>query len=332
MTAALTPSPLIRIGELSRRVGVSEHTLRAWESRYGLLRPTRSAGGYRLYSPRDEAVVRRMTTLMTAGLSAAEAAETALAAAAEPSPFEPTGELDATGALTPAATGATTTTGIGGTIGTSATPGEDAGQGPLAARVRQLATALDRFDEQSAHAVLDRLFSELAVTTVLRDVVLPYLHDLGERWARGEASVPQEHFASNLIRGRIAALATGWGTGSGPLALVACPPAEPHDLPLMIFGVALHRMGWRVLYLGADTPGTALVEATATADPALVVLAATRAERFEAIRDELRALAPGRRLVLAGRGADGRLAEAVGAVHVTDDPVSAAQALGTGSA
>ena len=79
VTAALTPSPLIRIGELSRRVGVSEHTLRAWESRYGLLRPTRSAGGYRLYSPRDEAVVRRMTMLMTAGLSAAEAAETALA-------------------------------------------------------------------------------------------------------------------------------------------------------------------------------------------------------------------------------------------------------------
>ena len=42
--------PLLRIGELSRRLGVSDHALRAWESRYGLLQPVRSAGGFRLYS------------------------------------------------------------------------------------------------------------------------------------------------------------------------------------------------------------------------------------------------------------------------------------------
>ncbi|MBK6870341.1 MAG: MerR family transcriptional regulator [Kineosporiaceae bacterium] len=308
MSAAITPSPLIRIGELSRRVGVSEHTLRAWESRYGLLQPIRSTGGYRLYSPRDEAVVRRMTTLMTTGLSAAEAAETALAGTPAPTLTDPVEPVDAVGEPVH----------------------ESVDQGSVAVGVRQLTVALARFDEQSAHAVLDRLFSELAVTTVLRDVVLPYLHDLGERWARGEASVPQEHFASNLIRGRLAALATGWGSGSGPLALVACPPREPHDLPLMIFGVTLHRMGWRVLYLGADTPGRALTEAAQTADPALVVLAATHPERFEAIRDDLRDLAHGRRLVLAGRGADGRFAAEVGATHVTADPVSAALELGIG--
>ena len=52
--------PLLRIGELSRRLGVSGHVLRAWESRYGLLRPVRSAGGFRLYSEADEARIRRM--------------------------------------------------------------------------------------------------------------------------------------------------------------------------------------------------------------------------------------------------------------------------------
>ena len=46
--------PLLRIGELSRRLGVSDYALRAWESRYGLLQPVRSAGGFRLYSQADE--------------------------------------------------------------------------------------------------------------------------------------------------------------------------------------------------------------------------------------------------------------------------------------
>ena len=71
--------PLLRIGELSRRLGVSDHVLRAWESRYGLLQPVRSPGGFRLYSEADELRVRRMQAYLADGLSAAEAARAALA-------------------------------------------------------------------------------------------------------------------------------------------------------------------------------------------------------------------------------------------------------------
>src|SRR3954453_5055835 len=60
-------APLVRIGELSRRTGVSGELLRAWEQRYGLLRPERSAGGFRLYSAGDESRVRRMTALIASG-------------------------------------------------------------------------------------------------------------------------------------------------------------------------------------------------------------------------------------------------------------------------
>ncbi len=73
-----TPSARVRIGELGRRVGVSDHVLRAWERRYGLLRPVRSPGGYRLYSDADERRIRRMQAHLAAGLSAAEAARAAL--------------------------------------------------------------------------------------------------------------------------------------------------------------------------------------------------------------------------------------------------------------
>jgi MerR family transcriptional regulator, light-induced transcriptional regulator len=64
----------LRIGELARRTGVSPNLLRAWEQRYGLLRPARSPGGFRLYSRADEVRIRRMTELIGQGLSAAEAA------------------------------------------------------------------------------------------------------------------------------------------------------------------------------------------------------------------------------------------------------------------
>ena len=277
----------IRIGELSRRVGVSEHVLRAWESRYQLLHPTRSAGGYRLYSAADEYRVRHMKELIGGGLSAAEAAAAVLAA---PSTLL----VDVHGA---------------------GTPGD-----PEALR-----RALDRFDEPAAQAALDRLLSRLSVPTVLRDVVLPYLHELGERWQQGTASVAQEHFASNVLRGRLAGLAQGWGAGAGPRAVLACPPGELHDLPLLVFGIALNRLGWRVTYLGSNTPLSELREAVDVTRPELVVLAAVAASRFEDVAGELADLSARHALALAGAGATAAVAAPTRARLLSGDPVSAAE-------
>ena len=68
----------LRIGELSRRSGVSAELLRAWERRYGLLKPARSDGGVRLYSPQDERRVALMREHLGRGLSAAQAARLTL--------------------------------------------------------------------------------------------------------------------------------------------------------------------------------------------------------------------------------------------------------------
>jgi MerR family transcriptional regulator, light-induced transcriptional regulator len=199
-----TPSAMVRIGELGRRVGVSDHVLRAWERRYGLLRPVRSPGGYRLYSDADERRVRRMQAHLAAGLSAAQAARAALSE-------------DLPGPPPPASTGS-------------------AGGG-LAGPAQDLAQSLDRLDEPGAQAALDRLLAGFTMETVLRDALLPYLHDLGDRWESGQVSIAGEHFASNLLRGRLAGLARGWGYGHGPRAVLACPPGEQHDLGLLMFGI-----------------------------------------------------------------------------------------------
>lgn len=292
-SVSMIEPPLFRIGELSRRLGVSDHALRAWERRYGLLQPVRSAGGFRLYSEADLERVRRMQAFLADGLSAAEAARAALE-----------GEHSGPTAQGEPVTG-------------------------LAAETAALARALDGYDESAAQAVLDRLFGALTVETVLRDVLMPYLHELGERWARGAASVAQEHFASNVIRGRLAGLGRGWGHGRGPRAVLACAPDELHDIALLAFGVVLNRQGWRIGYLGASTPVGDLIRLAGTTHPDLVVVSATRPETLAPLTAQLIRLAGTAPLALAGRGTTGELADAVGARLLTGDPVTAAENLGT---
>jgi DNA-binding transcriptional MerR regulator len=290
-TSLPEPTPRVRIGELSDRVGASPTLLRAWERRYGLLRPIRSAGGFRLYGAEDERRVRAMQELLAAGVSARQAAEAVLSA--------PSGDVAALPAAHPRATG----------------------EGMEDSRAR-LAQALGRFDDVGANAVLDRLLADVGVTTVISEVILPYLDDLGERWSNGSATIAEEHFATSLIRGRLLGLARGWDGGSGPRALLACPSGELHDLGLICFGIALRGHGWRITYLGADTPQSTLIEAAAQLAPDVIVLAATRPSRLRALAGEARAT--GVPVAVAGKGATRRVAEDLGAELLDLDPVTAA--------
>ncbi len=271
----------LRIGELSRRVGVSPELLRAWELRYGLLQPTRSTGGFRLYSEPDEERIRRMRAYQDQGLSAAEAARLALEGASDGRP----------------------------------------GANAAAPDSSSLAEALERFDEPAAQAVFDWALATLSLDALLRDLLIPYLHDLGERWEAGTASVAQEHFATSVVRGRLLGLARGWGQGAGPLAVLACAPGELHDLPLIVFGLALHARGWRVTYLGPDTPVGTLLDTAEALEPKLVVVSATTPRHLSRVRSELGRLAKTAPLAVAGAGATTALAKSVGATLLSQDPV-----------
>jgi DNA-binding transcriptional MerR regulator len=281
----------LRIGELARRVGVTPPVLRAWERRYGLLQPTRTAGGQRLYSAADEDRVRRMLGHMACGFSAGAAARLALAVTVEPEP---------------------------------APPGPD---GALPGLAGALTGAVEAFDDAAAGAALDRLLASYALDTVLRDAVLPVLSDLGERWERGELSVAQEHFGSTLIAGRLHGLARGWGRGEGPRALLACAPAERHELGLLSFGLALREHGWRLSFLGADTPVAALTDAAERLEPTLVVVSAVRPAPLRAAATGLAALAGRRPLAIGGAGAGAELAASMRARHLAGDAVAAAAAV-----
>jgi DNA-binding transcriptional MerR regulator len=285
----------IRIGELSRRVGVNPELLRAWERRYGLLEPSRSAGGFRLYSDADVARIEQMKAHLERGLSAAEAARLVVS----------TGDAAPT---------------IPDTV-------------PLFdSALVDLHRALAEFDETEAHAALDRLLSSFGLDTVLREAMLPLLRELGESWARGETTIAQEHFTSNLIRGRLLALGRGWGRGAGPHALLACPPGELHDLGLIVFGLALRNRGWRITFLGTDTPIETIRDTAEQISPQLVVLATLVPSRIGGVLEEVRALTADWRVVLAGAGVTAELAEQAGAEYLAEGPFEAADRLSDGLA
>ena len=287
IVSVVSSETVLRIGELSKRSGVSPELLRAWERRYGLLRPTRSTGGLRLYSLEDLERVRLMRRHIDGGLAAAEAAGLV--------------------SRTPASEGMS----------------ETAVVSPPEAQ-SELAASLDAFDEPSAQAVIDRLLATTTLDAFLAEVVLPYLRELGERWERGKASVAQEHFASSVLRGRLLGLSRGWGLGLGPLALLACLPGEQHELGLVSFGLALRARGWRIGYLGSDTPLDTLTKAAESLRPDLVALSAVSDERVRAVGTELRSLAGRHRVAVGGAGATGDAAEEVGAIALEGGVVAEA--------
>jgi methanogenic corrinoid protein MtbC1 len=190
----------------------------------------------------------------------------------------------------------------------------------------ELAAALAGFDDGDAHAVFDALLARLSIDTLLRDVVLPYLHELGARWERDEVSIAQEHFASTLLRGRLLGLARGWGRGIGPAAVLACAPGEQHDLGLLSFGLALRARGWRIVYLGTDTPIASVADAARTCSPSAVVVTGVDARVFGRHTDELRQLGRDTRLCLGGAGAAKAPLDA-DVLRLTGDPVDEAERL-----
>lgn len=277
----------LRIGELARRTGTSPELLRAWERRYGLLQPVRTSGGFRLYSEADERRVVGMKEQLAEGLSAAEAARHLLA---DDRPAE----------LPP-----------------------DGAEGAVA----ELLEALERYDEPDAQTLIDRLFAVFDEASVVTDVLFPVLREIGDRWRAGRLTVAQEHFASEVLRGRLLGLARGWDRGLGPRALLACPPGEQHDLGLLAFGLLLRREGWRIVFLGADTPFEAIAGAVEESHPAVVVLSAVDPDRFRDGADSVAGIAASTSVRLGGSGTSAALGGPLDDLRLPADPVEAAAEL-----
>jgi DNA-binding transcriptional MerR regulator len=172
--------------------------------------------------------------------------------------------------------------------------------------------------------LLDQAFALPQVEAALLRVVAPALDRVGAEWQLGSMDVAREHLLSAAVRARLdRLLAEARGGVRGPVVL-ACAPGERHELGLLMLAVLLHADGWRVAFLGADTPLEESFALAGRIGARLLCLSVAVGDRLGALGGGLDRQGPeGLEVVLGGRAVTRERAEALGARFVGNDPLDA---------
>ena len=250
---AISTAPIYNLKVVVAETGIKPDTLRAWERRYGLPQPQRTAGKHRLYSQYDLEIIKWLMLRQSEGLSISRAVK--LWQQLENDGKNPLTvydkEVDAVTAVSPI---------IGSRI-------EELRQSWL--------NAVHQFDETAAENVLTQAFAIYPPEMVCLQVLMRGLSTLGNQWYEGTTTAQQEHFASALAMRRLHTLvAAAPPPTRQERIIVACPPQEDHVFaPLLIFLMLRYR-GWDVVYLGANVPRERLESTLETIRPDLILLTA----------------------------------------------------------
>ncbi len=115
---------------------------------------------------------------------------------------------------------------------------------------------------------------QVSIASLGDDVVRPALAEIGRLWTAGQIEIDHEHVASQALLEAIIRLSPDLPRkpDNGWTALCACAEGDHHEIGLRILCYALESEGWRVHYLGANTPFNTLRSRIATARPRLVCL------------------------------------------------------------
>lgn len=288
------------IKEAASRVGVGVPLLRAWERRYGVVVPERTASGYRLYD--DEAIQRltAMRRLIEDGWAAHQAGDRIrTATASELATLSATAERDLPEGATDVAVAA-----------------PDIAPRDLVARIVAAAKALDGSAFEEA---LDEAFGAMRFEAATERVLMPALHGIGVAWEREELSVAAEHAASQAVLRRLTkAYDAAGGEGEPHPVLVGLPPGARHEFGALAFATAARRAGLPVLYLGPDLPAESWASAAVERSARATVIGVPRradAGRAAEVVVALRAAGPDVLVAVGGTFA-GRVARASGALEL----------------
>ncbi len=162
-----------------------------------------------------------------------------------------------------------------------------------------------------ARAVIDRaLDAGISPLRVFVDVVPQALHEVGNRWERGEISVAIEHLATGAAQDVFRDLARRLPSTdkNGRTAIVAAVEGELHELGPRVVADLLEADGWEVFYVGAATPTDALVWLTRERRPEAVVLSATLPAQLPTLKEavaRLRAERPSPFILVGGQACSG---------------------------
>lgn len=289
------------IRAVAEKTGLSAHTIRAWERRYGVLSPDRTKTNRRMY---NEADITRLALLHRAvgaghsiGLISGLSDEELEHLAGSPLSKVPT-------------RGAT---------------------GDFLAECR---TAMLALDAASFEDCLGRASIVLGVDGLLSDVIVPLLAELDQGWSSGSVRIAHEHLASALLRTRLERIRLSLHASPGaPRLLVTTPRGQLHELGALILAVTAAREGWHVTYLGPNLPAEEIILASGQVGAHAIALSIVYPVADAMLPDELRRLRTelGQRTpILVGGRAAGSYSEVLREIAVIDveDTASMQEALG----
>lgn len=245
-----TPSgELFPIRTVADLTGVNAITLRAWERRYGLIKPVRTDGGQRMYRREEIALIHRVVGLLEQGI--------------------PIGRV----ALA---------------LEDDAQPDNDARSSVWEKYLERIVGAIGRFDEDEVEEVYNAALALHPLPQVTEQLLLPLLRELGRRWETGQGSIAEEHFFSAYLRNKLGArFHHRTRTARGRRLLVACLPGEQHELGLLLFALLAVDRGMQIVMLAANVPLSELPTAAKRGRCDAIVLSATITPGSEVLTRDL---------------------------------------------
>jgi MerR family transcriptional regulator, light-induced transcriptional regulator len=236
------------IGVVSERTGLSADVLRVWERRYGVVEPSRTEGGQRLYTDGDIERLRLLHLATRAGRSIGQVADLSAAALAA---LVREDEEERGRAPRPQAT-----PDPGGYVDTAL-------------------VAVRDLDAVALESQLRRAAAVLGVRAFLADVAAPLFRRIGDEWYAGRLRSGQEHLATVVLRRVLEGLMSAFGAGPGAARLVVATPAgEHHEIGALLVAAAALGEGWNVVYLGPDLPAAEIASVALAKGARAVALSA----------------------------------------------------------
>ena len=297
MSAAMSASKVHRraepgwltIGTVARATGIPPSTLRTWERRYRVPVSSRKPSGHRLYPVETVRHLRALRRALDLGRTPAEVMRL------------PVSELEAL-------------------LGEARRPGERPRAGERRGRrdeattlgggapyVASLLAAARSLDRRRLRRALVDAWAGLGPIECLGGVVAPFLREIGVAWAEGTLSVRHEHFASGVVADFLREARRPFEErAEGPVAVATTLPGDLHEIGLLSAALFLSISGWRVAYLGQDTPVREIAAFAKDAGARAVAVSVSPSRRrgaASAIRALRAALPRGVDLWLGGDGA-----------------------------
>lgn len=247
-------TPLYPIREVSRLTGVNSVTLRAWERRYGLIRPRRTPKGHRLYARDDIDRIERILQWLNRGVPVSQVRELL----EQPEPVE--------------------------------APAPSAGDWP--SQRHQLVAALEAFDLPRLEILFNQSLALYPVTTCVAELWQPVIREREEHWDDQLGALLQRRTLEAFLRTRIGTrLYHANQTATGPLVLIGQLPEDPGSLWMLLAALTASDEGYRVQLFDAPLPFTELPLAMERFQASALLLASGKAERADLIRRQLPRLA-----------------------------------------